>query len=144
MKPATIDAAASVVALRALRVLLAAMIAAHGCARAWVGGVVPFGGFLESQGWPFGVGIAWAITVFEIVGSVLLASGRVVGPVSPRVLALTFAAIYTMGIVLVHAKAGWFVVGLGRNGMEFSVLLIACLLAVAWTHRRATGARGVA
>ena len=27
---------------------------------------------------------------------------------------------------------GWFVVGAGRNGMEYSVLLIACLLANAW------------
>ena len=26
--------------------------------------------------------------------------------------------------------AGWFVVGLGRNGMEYSVLIIACLVAV--------------
>jgi putative oxidoreductase len=29
---------------------------------------------------------------------------------------------------------GWFVVGLGRNGMEYSVLLIVCLLAVAYAH----------
>ena len=33
---------------------------------------------------------------------------------------------------MVHAKAGWFVVGAGRNGMEYSVLLIVCLLALAW------------
>ena len=38
--------------------------------------------------------------------------------------------------VLVHLPAGWFVVGLGRNGMEYSVLLIACLLLVGWQHRR--------
>ena len=37
-----------------------------------------------------------------------------------------------MGIVLVHAPSGWFVVGGGRNGMEYSVLLIAVLLAQAW------------
>ncbi len=29
-----------------------------------------------------------------------------------------------------HAKEGWFVVGVGRNGSEYSVLLIAALLAV--------------
>ena len=40
--------------------------------------------------------------------------------------------VYLAGIVLVHAPAGWFVVGLGRNGMEYSVLLIACLLLVGW------------
>lgn len=37
-----------------------------------------------------------------------------------------------MGIVLVHAPEGWFVVGLGRNGMEYSVLLIVCLLSLAY------------
>ncbi len=41
-----------------------------------------------------------------------------------------------MGIVLVHAPAGWFVVGHGRNGMEYSVLLIAALLCVGSQHVR--------
>jgi len=40
------------------------------------------------------------------------------------------------GIALVHAPAGWFVVGLGRNGMEYSILLIICLAAVIVAHRR--------
>ena len=37
---------------------------------------------------------------------------------------------------LAGREAGWFVVGLGRNGAEYSVLIIACLLANAWAHRR--------
>ncbi len=114
--------------LTLIRLAVAGIIAAHGWARLLAGGVVPFGGFLGAQGFPFGVFIAWAITVYEIAGSPLLAWGRrFVAP-----LALMYAAIYAMGIVLVHAKAGWFVVGLGRNGMEFSVLLITCLVALAW------------
>ncbi len=52
-----------------------------------------------------------------------------------RPLALYFAAQLAMGIVLVHAREGWFVVGAGRNGMEYSVLLIVVLLAVAWAAR---------
>jgi putative oxidoreductase len=36
-----------------------------------------------------------------------------------------------MGIILVHAKEGWFVVGAGRNGVEYSVLLIAVFVALA-------------
>jgi putative oxidoreductase len=47
-----------------------------------------------------------------------------------------FSVIYATGIALVHSKAGWFVVGLGRNGSEFSVLLIMCLLALALQHVR--------
>ena len=38
------------------------------------------------------------------------------------------------GIVLVHAPEGWFVVGKGRNGVEFSVLLVVALLCVGLQH----------
>jgi putative oxidoreductase len=48
-------------------------------------------------------------------------------------LTLWFGVQLAMGIYLVHAPAGWFVVGAGRNGMEFSVLLILCLLVIAMT-----------
>lgn len=61
----------------------------------------------------------------------MFALGRWVSP-----LAVIYSVIYALGIALVHAKAGWFVVGLGRNGSEFSVLLIACLLALALQHVR--------
>lgn len=114
-----------------LRVALAGLIAAHGWARLLAGGVVPFGGWLESQGFPFGFAIAAAITGFEIVGTLLLLAGRFVFP-----LTLVFAAIYFVGIILVHLPAGWFVVGLGRNGMEYSVLLIICLLLVGQQYRK--------
>jgi putative oxidoreductase len=33
--------------------------------------------------------------------------------------------ILVMGIVLVHYPEGWYVVGGGRNGVEFNVLLIS-------------------
>jgi putative oxidoreductase len=125
------DAARSRLGWDALRVVLAGLIAAHGWARLVEGGVVPFGGWLESQGFPFGLGIAGAVTALEIVGTVLLLARRFVLP-----LCLAYAFVYTMGIVLVHAKAGWFVVGLGRNGAEYSVLLIACLLGVGLQHAR--------
>lgn len=120
-----------------LRLVLSGLIAAHGWARLVSGGVVPFGAFLDSQGWPLGFWIAAGITGLEIVGSLLLAWGRLVLP-----LTLVYSAIYAMGIALVHAKAGWFVVGLGRNGAEYSVLLIVCLLAVGlryWPTKPATG-----
>lgn len=114
----------------ALRWLLALLIAAHGWARWLEGGVVPFGDWLTDQGLPLGFAIAAGVTAFEIVGTVLLAGRRFVLP-----LTLAFSWIYTMGILLVHAQEGWFVVGLGRNGMEYSVLLIACLLCVGLQER---------
>ena len=110
-----------------LRVCLALLIAAHGWARWWAGGVSPFGTFLQSQGLPAGWLLAIAVTALEVLGSVALALGWGVRP-----LCLAFALVYGTGIALVHAAQGWFVVGLGRNGSEYSVLLIVCLLLVAW------------
>ena len=78
---------------------------------------------------PLGIVIAWCVTAFEIAGSLLLALGVRVLP-----LCLAFAAVYTAGIYLVHAPHGWFVVGPGRNGAEYSVLLICCLLLVGVRH----------
>lgn len=120
-----------------IRLALAVLIAAHGWARLLAGGVEPFGRWLDGQGFPFGPGIAVSITAFEIVGTILLAAGRFVFP-----LTLVYAAIYAVGIVLVHAPAGWFVVGLGRNGAEYSVLLIICLLCVGLQHARVRDAGG--
>ena len=114
-----------------VRWVLATLLFIHGLARVLAGGVAPFGAFLDAQGVPAGLVLAWAVTVFELVAAPVMAWGRWVTPV-----ALVFAAIYACGIWLVHAPAGWFVVGLGRNGAEYSVLIIACLLANAWAHRR--------
>ena len=61
--------------------------------------------------------------------TIAFALGRFVWPLS-----LAYSAIYSVGIVLVHAPAGWFVVGAGRNGAEYSVLLIVTLLCVGWQH----------
>lgn len=117
-------------ALDALRVTAALLLLAHGVCRIVFGGVDDFGVFLTGLGLPFGNLCAWAVTGFEILGSLTLAAGR-----SIRLLALLFAAELTTGILLVHAQEGWFVVGLGRGGMEYSVLLIAVLLAVAYAGK---------
>ena len=114
-----------------LRIVLAGLIAAHGWSRLTSGGVVPFGQWLTSQGLPLGFPIAAAVTAIEILGTPLLALGRFVVP-----LAGVYVAILTVGIAMVHAKDGWFVVGKGRNGVEYSVLLIACFLCVGLQHIR--------
>ena len=119
-------------ALLFLRIVLAVLMFIHGAARIGNGTVDDFGGFLGAQGFPLGFYLAWAITLFELIGSVLLAAGFYAW-----VIALLFAAQLSAGIAMVHWKEGWFVVGAGRNGMEYSVLLIACFLATALaTYRR--------
>lgn len=126
------ESARSAAGWTVLRCVLVGIIAAHGWARWLNGAVVPFGTWLSGLGFPAGLGIAATVTAVEILGTPLLLARRLVLP-----LCLVYACIYATGIVLVHAKAGWFVVGLGRNGAEFSVLLIACLLCVGLQHARA-------
>lgn len=109
-----------------VRVAIGSMMVIHGVTRIAIGGVAPFGGFLESQGFPAGVALAWGVTLIEVVGGPLLVAGRFV-----RALSLYFAAQLLLGIALVHFREGWFVVGAGRNGMEYSVLLIVAFGAVA-------------
>jgi putative oxidoreductase len=110
-----------------LRLVIASLLAAHGWMRFLSGGVVPFGEWLGGQGLPFGFWIASAVTGYEIVATVLLALGR-----WTSWLCLGFIAIYATGLVMVHLPEGWFVVGAGRNGMEYSVLLIVCLALIGW------------
>lgn len=117
-------------ALIFLRIFLAAIMIIHAVARISAGGVAPFGEFLNGYGFPSGLFLAWAITVFEIVGGIALAIGYYV-----PVLAIIFAVHLITGIVLVHAQDGWFVVGLGRNGAEYSVLLIVSFLITAFSHK---------
>lgn len=117
--------------LLALRLTVATLIFIHGVFRLLSGGVAGFGEFLNGSHIPLGSAVAWTITVVEIAGTLVLAVGRWVRP-----LALYFAAELSVGIALVHAQAGWFVVGGGRNGVEFSLLLIACFLVLAWAPPR--------
>jgi putative oxidoreductase len=117
-------------AVTLLRVGTAILLLIHGVARARLGIVDDFGVALEAWGFPAGLALAWAITVVEIAGGAMLAAGYFVRP-----LAGWFAFQLAMGIYLIHGPAGWFVVGAGRNGMEYSVLLILCLVVIIMTAR---------
>jgi len=112
-----------------LRTVVALIMFIHGVGRIYLGIVDGFGEFLTTGGFPFGFYLVWAVTIFEIVGSILIAAGFYVAP-----LAIIFALHLLCGIYLVHLKDGWFVVGAGRNGAEFSVLLIASFIALAISH----------
>ena len=108
-----------------IRTTVAILLGIHGFSRAFTGGVHGLGGFLATQHLPFPHVVAWAITVFEMAGSICLLTNRFV-----RIAALGHIVILVTGIALVHAKSGWFVVGGGANGAEYSVLLVACLVAI--------------
>ena len=124
--------ASPALALTLLRAGTALVLIIHGLARAWLGIVDDFGVALNSWGFPAGLALAWTITIVEIAGGALLAAGIFVLP-----LCAWFAFQLLMGIYLIHGRVGWFTVGAGRNGMEFSVVLLMCLIVIAMTRNAA-------
>ena len=119
-------------ALTLLRAGTALIMIIHGIARMRLGIVDDFGVGLNSWGFPAGFALAWTITIVEIVGGSALAAGYLVRP-----LAVWFAFQLAIGVYLIHGRVGWFVVGAGRNGTEFSALLILCLAVTAMAWRAA-------
>ncbi len=115
----------------ALRYTVALVFLSHTLTRMAADRVAPFGKAFDAWGWPFGIYWAWGVTLWELVGGVLLLLG-----VKPALVAPVFVVQMLFGIHLVHLKHGWFVVGHGFNGMEYSVTLIAALLAIALTAPR--------
>ena len=114
-----------------LRITISLLFMIHGIARIFLGIIDDFGIFLSGVGFPLGILFAWLITIIEIGGSFLLFLNKFV-----KYLSVYFGFQLLMGIFLVHLKEGWFVVGAGRNGMEYSVLLILCLAAIFWDNIR--------
>lgn len=112
-----------------IRIATAGNMFIHGMYRLSTGIVPPFEEYLTGLGFP--PYTAWTITIFEIIASVLMMAGKWVTP-----LALVFCAELLAGILMIHFHEGWFVVGGGRNGMEYSVLMIVCLLCTAWVYRK--------
>lgn len=90
--------------------------------------------YFSSIGYPFGVFLVWATMYWQIACSLAIALRRFVVPAC-------FGHIYVLctGIWLFHAP-NWFVVGPdniigpGHEGMEYSVLLIACFLSLALAY----------
>lgn len=113
-----------------LRIAVAALLCIHGASRLYTHDVGGFGRFLAGQHVPFAHVAAWVLSLVEVGGTLALAAGFAVIP-----LCLWFAAELAVGIVLVHAHQGWFVVGGGTGGMEYSVLLICALVAIALMRR---------
>lgn len=80
--------------------------------------------FLNKIGFaPFGVLIAWGVVISQIITSLLLIANKVV-----KISCIINIVILIFGIVTVHFAEGWYVVGAGRNGMEFSFILIVVLV----------------
>jgi len=116
-----------------LRIALAAVFFMHGVPSIFTGAVNNFGnGYLNGAGLaPIGLPLAWAIKLSHVACAVLLILNRYI-----RAAALVTIPILVTGIIMIHAAEGWYVVGAGRNGMEFNVLLISALVYLAIINKK--------
>lgn len=119
------------ISLSAIRIALAVLLFLHGAFRAshWDPYVTGFGEWLSGIGFPEGFYWAAAVTLYELIAPLFILARRLV-----TLACLGHMVIVGLGLVLVHWPAGWFVVGAGRNGMEYSVLLLVALAAIAWAY----------
>lgn len=106
-----------------LRIAMGIIFITHGLARLYHGSVSDFGGFLDAEGFLIGLPLAWIITIGEIICGSLLALERYV-----RYCVIFHAAVIIGGLLLIHISEGWFVVGHGSGGAEYSLLILAVLL----------------
>lgn len=108
--------------LAIVRVVTGVIFVAHGAPKLF-GGVGGTAGFLDQLGVPIAGFFAWVVTLLEFFGGIALILGLVVVPV-----ALLLSVHMLTGIILVHAKNGFYVIGPGQGGVEFNLLLISALL----------------
>lgn len=111
--------------LAILRIVIGVTFVAHGAHKLFVSGVPPVADFFTGLGIPAAGLAAWLVTLLEFVGGLSLVVGFLVTPVS-----LLFCVHMLLGIVLVHAPNGFWVVGPGQGGVEFNLVLVAGLLAL--------------
>jgi len=114
-----------------LRIAVAIILLTHSVFGIFNNGINDFGNlFLNQIGFaPFGVFIAWSIKLSHIVAAILLLLNKYI-----RFAGFVTIFVLIMGIVLVHFQEGWFVVGGGRNGVEYNFLLICVLLAIMYPN----------
>lgn len=116
-----------------LRITLAAVFFMHGIPSILTGAVNNFGTqYLNTAGFaPMGLPLAWVIKLSHVACAILLILNRYI-----RTAAFVTIPILVAGIIMIHAAEGWFVVGAGRNGMEFNVLLISVLVYLAIINKK--------
>ncbi len=110
-----------------LRLAVSIILIMHSVPPMFNNGINDFGNlYLNEVGFaPFGVWLAWAIKLSHVAAVICFLTDRYV-----RVAGVITILVLVMGIIMVHWPEGWYVVGGGRNGIEFSVLLIASIFTI--------------
>lgn len=114
-----------------LRAAVAIILLTHSLPSIYTGDVNNFGNlYLNTVGFaPLGVPLAWAIKLSHVAAAICLLLDRYIKPA-----AIVTILILITGIVMLHFKEGWFVIGGGRNGWEYSFLLIVVLVSIMYPH----------
>ena len=114
-----------------LRAAVAILLLTHSIFGMFNNGINDFGNlYLNQIGFaPAGVFLAWSIKLSHVIAAILLLINKFIKPA-----AVVTILVLLAGIILVHFKEGWFVVGGGRNGMEYNFLLICVLLAIMYPN----------
>jgi putative oxidoreductase len=113
-----------------LRIGTAGLFMVHAVVRIANGSIAQFAHFMGEAGFPLPLLWVWAITLVELVCGSLMVLGW-----CARWMALGLFAIAFGGIVIIHARNGWFVGEHGTGGSEYSVCLILCLVVIAAADR---------
>ena len=110
-----------------LRFAVSVILLVHSISGMFNNGINDFGNlFLNQIGFaPFGVALAWMIKLSHVAAAFCFMFEKYV-----KWAGIITIFILVTGIFLVHLKEGWFVVGGGRNGVEFNILLIFALLTI--------------
>jgi putative oxidoreductase len=108
-----------------LRLALLSIFIMHSIPGILSGDVNLFGTkYLDAVGFaPIGLYLAWIIKLSHVTLCLSILTDKFL-----KITSWITIIILVVGIVMVHLPDGWFVVGGGRNGVEFNILLIACLL----------------
>jgi len=120
-----------------LRFAVAVILIMHSVPGMFNNGVNDFGNlYLNTIGFaPFGLAIAWSIKLSHVAAAILLLLNKYI-----KLAAIVTIFILVIGIFMVHLPDGWYVVGGGRNGVEFNFLLIFVLLAIMYPNGVTKGA----
>lgn len=108
-----------------LKLALIAIFVMHAIPGMVNGDVSKFGTlYLDQVGFaPLGLYLAWLVKLSHVGLCISLVTGKYL-----RIMGWITISVLIVGIYMVHLPDGWYVVGGGRNGIEFNVLLIAVLL----------------
>ncbi len=110
-----------------LRLAVSIILLAHSIPGIFDNSIHDFGDlYLNQAGFaPLGVPIAWAIKLSHILAAICFMLDKYV-----KWAGIATIVVLIAGIIMVHFQEGWYVVGGGRNGVEFNFLLIFALLTI--------------